>query len=282
LQQIRGINGAPGKVAQIGGKQYIVQPGVYGEFKVIDEQMVLTRRQWGSFGSAINIADLVLDAQEHLLQRRLDRIELIGWSILQGTYSVAGPNGSVMATDTYTVQSFDAATTWATVAGATPLADFRTVKLKHRGHSVSFGSNSRAFMNQVTFNNLIGNTNNEDLFGRRQEGLSTINNVHDVNKLFGGDDLPQIVIYDEGYLDETAAFQPFIPNNKVIVVGKRPAGQYVGEYRMTRNINNPDLAPGAYTRVIVEDHVPPTIEVHDGHSGGPVIWYPSAIVVMSV
>ena len=282
LQQIRGINGAPGKVAQVGGNQFIVQPGIYGEFKAIDEQMVLTRRPWGTFGAAVNIADLILDAQEHLLQRRLDRIELIGWNVLQGTYSVAGPNGAVMATDSYTTQTFTAGTGWSTVADATPLTDFRSVKLKHRGHSVSFGATAKAFMNQVTFNSLINNTNTDDLFGRRQDGLSTINNVGDVNHLLAGDDLPQIAIYDEGYLDDSAAFQPFIPDNKVLVVGKRPAGQFIGEYRMTRNINNPDLAPGAYSRVIIEDHVPPTIEVHDGHSGGPVLWYPSAIVVMSV
>jgi len=67
------------------------------------------------------------------------------------------------------------------------------------------------------------------------------------------------------------------------VVGKRPGGQMVGEYRMVRNANNPNDAPGAYTHVIVpKDHLPVSIQVHDGHNGGPVIQYPSSVVVMSV
>jgi hypothetical protein len=53
---------------------------------------------------------------------------------------------------------------------------------------------------------------------------------------------------------------------------------------MTRNANNPDLAPGPYMRVIDtgEIVIPRSIEVHDGHNGGPVIYFPSAVVVMSV
>jgi hypothetical protein len=76
----------------------------------------------------------------------------------------------------------------------------------------------------------------------------------------------------------------FIPNNKVVVVGTRPAGQRVGEYRITRNANNPDLGPGPYMKVVDngEDKVPREIDVHDGHNGGPVLYYPGAIVVMSV
>lgn len=292
LQQIRGMNGAPGKVAQVGANQFSVMPGVYGEFKVIDERMLTTRRQWGTFGNPVNITDLVMEAETHLLQRRLDRIELIGWNILQGTYSVAGPNGAVMATDSYTVQTFTATNEWSSTSDATPFADFMSVKLKHRGHSVSFGPGAFAYMNLETFNNLLQNANSDDLAGRRipENGAAvTINNVQDVNQILNADGLPSIAVYDEGYVSDgsdgnaAGTFVTFIPNDKVIVVGKRPAGQLIGEYRMTRNINNPDMAPGAYTRVIVEDnHIPPKVEVHDGHNGGPVIFYPSAIVVMSV
>jgi hypothetical protein len=139
-------------------------------------------------------------------------------------------------------------------------------------------------MNRATFNNLRSNANSTDLYGRRTQGLGTFNNLQGINQLLTGDDLPQIVVYDQGYLDEFNNFVPFIPVNKVIVVGKRPAGQPIAEYRMTRNANNPDLAPGPYMRVIDtgEIVIPRSIEVHDGHNGGPVIYFPSAVVVMSV
>jgi hypothetical protein len=272
-------------VKKVGVNRFEVRPGVYGEFIRIDEVELTRRRQIGTFGTPIDVSDLVLEAQNHLLVRRLDRIEQIGWDLLTtGTYSVPAPDGVTLKTDSFTLQTFTASVTWATEATATPLGDLRSVQLLHRGHSVSFGAKAQAFMNQNTFNNLISNVNPDDLYGRRTSGLSLVNNLKDLNALLAGDGLPQLVIYDEGYLDDTGTFQLFIPNDKVVVVGKRPAGQRVAEYRMTRNANNVDLAPGPYMRVIDEGEykVPRVIEVHDGHNGGPVVFYGSAIVVMNV
>lgn len=285
LSQVRGLNGMPARVNKVGAKRWQMQPGVYGEFIIIDEVELTTRRQWGSYGNPIDISDLVMDAQDQLLQRRLDRIEYQIWTLLvSGTFSVSGPDGAVMHTDSYTTQTFAASPGWGTIATATPLADFRAVQLKSRGYSVNFGGGSIAYANRKTTNNLLSNTNAADLYGRRTQGLGTFNSLDQVNQLFLGDDLPKVIPYDEGYLDSSGTFQPFIPDNKVIVIGKRPAGQTLGEYRYTRNANNSDLGPGAYQKVIDngERHVPRLIEVHDGHNGGTVIFFPSAVVIMSV
>lgn len=288
LQQLRGINGAPHKVNPVGLKRFRYDPGVYGEFIPINEQELTERRQQGSFGTPINIEDLILERQDQLLLRRLDRIEQICWLLLTtGTFSVSLPYGGVAHSDTFTLQTFDSTVGWGTAATSTPLADFRAVQLKRRGYSVSFGADARAYMNQVTYNKLAVNTNAADLYGRRTAGLGTFNNLPGINSLLLGDNLPSIVIYDEGYLttpgDETS-FVPFIPDDKVVVIGRRPAGQVVGEYRMVRNANNPDLAPGPYMKIIDrgETHVPREIEVHDGHNGGPVLFFGSAIVLMDV
>jgi hypothetical protein len=91
------------------------------------------------------------------------------------------------------------------------------------------------------------------------------------------------VIYDEGYLDEAGVFTLYIPNGKAVLIGSRRDGQPVGEYRMTRNANNPGISPGAYTKVVDDpDDVPRSVEVHDGHNGGPVLYFPSAIVVVTL
>lgn len=282
LQQVRGLNGEPGKVKRVGAKRYIMEPGVYGEFIPIDELEITLRRPLGTYNGAIPIDDLVLEAQDQLLSRRIDRIEYIGWKLLTtGTFSVAAPNGAVIHTDTFALQTASAAVAWGTSATATPLKDFRAVQLLARGHSVSFGPTARAYLNQVTFNKLIANTNANDLFGRKLT-FATINTVADVNALLAAEGLPQIVIYDHGYLDDSGTFQPWIANDKVVVIGQRPGNQDLGEYRMTRNANNPGAAPGAYMKVIDKvDEVPRNIEVHDGHNGGPVIWFPSAIIVLS-
>lgn len=290
LQQIRGLNGDPPRVKRIGGKVYQMEPGVYGEFIRIDEQELVTRRQWGTWGTPISIDDLVMEAQDQLLGRMLDRLEQLLWGLISpssgatGTFSVLGESGAVLHTDSFTLTSFTAGVAWSTVATATPIANFRAVKLLARGKSVSFGAGSTAWMNQTTFNNMLSNTNTNDLGGRRVAGLQPVNNENDVRKILLGEGLPNIAIYDEGYLDDSGNFQLYIPDNKVIVVGQRPAGQTVGEYRMTRNATNPGMAPGMYQKVIDrgENSVPRSIEVHQGHNGGPVLYFPSAIVIMHV
>jgi hypothetical protein len=284
LQQVRGLNGQPGRVKMIGGKRFIMSPGVYGEYIPIDEKVLTERRQWGNPLAPIDIIDLVREAQDQLLGRRLDRIEQIGWTLLStGTFSVA-QNNVVMHTDAYTPQTYGAGVVWATIATSTPLADFRAVQLKGRGISVNFGAQATAYMNRTTLNQMLSNTNAVDLAGRRVAGLASVEGLDDLNKLMAKDDLPNIQIYDEGYLNDAGTFQLFVPNNKVIVVGQRRDGDPLGEYRMTRNANNPQMESGPYMLVVDNQgrEVPRQIQVHDGHNGGPVMFHPGAVVIMTV
>lgn len=284
LQQVRGYNGKPPRVKKVGAKRYIMEPGVYGEHDVIDELELTQRRNLGSFNQPINIADLVMKKQDYLLGRRYDRIRWIGWTLVTtGTFAVAGPNGSIIHTDQYSIQSYTALVAWSTVATATPLQNFRDVKLLARGKSVNFGAQSSCFMNQTTFNRMIANTNAADLYGKRTDGLSNVLSLAQVNAVLAGEDLPTIRIYDEGYEDESGNFQLFIPDGKAVVVGRRKSGARIAEYQMTRNAQNPNLEPGAYMDVVDDPRVKPrAIEIHDGHNGGPALFHPSAIVVMNV
>jgi hypothetical protein len=171
---------------------------------------------------------------------------------------------------------------------ATPLADFRAVQLLSRGHSVRFDQTARAYMNRVTWNNFIKNTNAADFGGKKGMGLQSLTSLGDANTILTGEGLPNIVVFDGGFLNDAGTFVPFIADAKVVVVGQRTDGGRIGGYRMTRNANNPGLAPGAYTEVIDRGEagsgkqIPRTIEVHDGHNGGPVIYFPSGIVILSV
>ncbi len=289
LQQVRGLNGQPQRVKKVGAKRYSMIPGVYGEFQTIDELELTERRQWGTFGQPVNIDDLVMQSQDHLLGRRLDRIEFIIWTLLTtGTFSVSGPDGQVLHTDTFTLQTLSASVAWATSATAVPLADFRAVQLLSRGHSVRFDQSSRAYMNRVTWNNFIKNTNAADFGGKKGMGLQSLTSIGDANVILTGEGLPNIVVFDGGYLNDSGTFVPFIADSKVIVVGQRIDGASIGEYRITRNANNPGLAPGPYMEVIDRGadgpgkQIPRNIEVHDGHSGGPIIEFPSAIVILTV
>jgi hypothetical protein len=285
LQQVRGLNGQPANVKPVGSKLFQSVPGVYGEFSLVDELLLVERRRLGGFNVPVSVDDLVMQRQDQLLGRRLDRIEQIIWTLLStGTFSVAGPNGAILHTDNYTTQTYTAGVTWATVATATPLANFRAVQLLGRGRSAVFDAGAKAYMNRVTANSLLSNTNANDLAGRRTAGLASVMSIGDTNQVLLGEGLPQLVVEDSGYFNDSSTFVPFIPNNKVVVVGRRPAGQTIGEYQMVRNANNDNMAPGPYMKIVDngEDHVPRSIEVHDGHSGGPAIFFPSAIVLMTV
>lgn len=289
LQQLRGLDGAPQHVSRVGSKLFSANPGVYGEFATITETELTTRAGSYTGGDAIDVGDLVADAQDMLLVRERDRIEQVIFALLTtGTYSVLSANG-VVATDIFSLQTASRAVAWATVATATPLVDLRAVQLKGRGYGVNFGRQAMAIMNRSTANNFLGNTNASDLGGKRYQGGSTINNVEGINQILMGEDLPIITIYDEGYYDATNTWQLFVPNNVVVVVGKRQDSDPIGEYVMTRNANNPGLTPGRYQYIVdrinatnAEKRTPPNIEVHEGHSGGPTIYHPNSIVVLTV
>lgn len=282
MQGLRGLSGAPGTVEKVGASRYLVKPGVYGEKTTIDEVDITQGRNLGTFNQPIDISKLVMRDQDRLLERRLNRIKYIGWKLVTtGAYSVSGPNGIIHA-DSYTLQTL-AGSDWSTKATATPLQDFREAQLKSRGKGVSFGSQAKAYMNRVTFNRLIANTNQDDLAGKRTSGLGTVLSLKDTNAILAGEDLPQIVVHDEGYLDDSGTFQPWIADDKVAIVGRRLNGAVIADYAMTRNANNPNAAPGSYSKVDDDPkRVPRTIYVHDGHNGGPRVYFPSAIVVMSV
>ena len=286
LQAIRGLDGSPTRVQRTGAKRYSMIPGVYGEYEVIDEQELVTRRELGSYGEPIKLDDLVIERQDKLLNRRLDRLRQIIWTLLStGTFSVATPySGVTQHTDTFNIQTATAGVAWSSAATATPLADFRDVQLLSRGFSVDFGSSAKAYMNRATANELFANTNANDIGGKRLDGLRAPIGMEDANTVLLKEGLPQIEIYDKGYINEAGTFTLFIPNDKVVIIGSRPSGATVGEYRMTRNANNPNLEPGAYTRVLDrgEQTVPRTFEVHDGHNGGPILYFASAIVVLTV
>jgi hypothetical protein len=284
LQQVRGINGQPGYVKATGAKTWMIQPGVYGEYALIDEKMLTARRQYGTFGTPINISDLVTQKQNQLLQRRLDRIRYIGWTLLStGTFSVAAPNAAIVHTDTFSLGTATFSD-WSVVATATPLADLRALQLTGPSVGTDFGPGSMLVVNRQTANYLLANTNAADLGGKRTQGLANIMTLTEVNALLTGEGLPNIVVYDLGYKNDAGSFTRFLPVDKAIAIGQRPAGAPVAEYLMTRNANNEDLSAGPY--MMVEDTFdqkkpPRQIKVHDGHNGGPAIYYPGSIVVAS-
>jgi hypothetical protein len=286
LQQLRGLNGKPPRVNVVGAKSYLMRPGVYGEFMAIDEVERTLRRAYGTFNQPIDLSDLVMERQDQLLVRRLNRIEWLCWElVIKGYFQVADAKGANAHTSGYTQQIYTASVSWATAATAKPLEDLRAVQLLGRGQSGGFGAGAVAMVNQVTANRLLSNTNDNDLGGKfGNNGLGRVTSINGMNNILSMEGLPTVAVYDDGYYNEAGVWTQWIPDGVVIVIGRRDNGAPIGAFRYTFNVNNPGGEPAPYTRVIdrTEDTIPAEIEVHDGFNGGPVIFYPGSIVKMLV
>ncbi len=293
LQSGRG-NGDPQTIRLLGANRYEMTPGSYGDAIFIDEKQIEEARKYGTFNLPAPETYLVYKAQDQALNRRINRMAKNIWDLLTtGTFSVPNDTGGYNDIGTYPFRTVSAAFSWATLATATPLADFRALKPLHRGYSTWFDKRAKAYMNTTQVNYMLNNQNQNDLGGKRRDVGASIFTLEEVNEINAAQDLPQIVEYDEGYYPETivngiptqGTFQLFIPTGTVVVVGVRPAGQTIGEFQMTRNAVNDDSEPGAYTFVTDSKQsgkpVPRWVRVDDGFKGGPACFFPSSVVIMS-
>ena len=289
LTGARGYGGPFGQVKREGIKRYGVDPVPFGEDKLMSEDWFLNTRQEGTFGDAIDLTQGQMEDQVHLLDRAINRLRKVGWDLVTtGTYSVLGPNGQVIGTDSYTLKSYTAAVSWANFASSTPLLDLRNIKLLHRGQSVSFNKRAKIYMQSVDVNNLLSNTNPNDLGAKRvitQNAGAQPMSLADVNNYLLDNDLPQIVEYDKFYLDETGTYQMFIPQGTMVVVGARDEGDPVAEFMMTPNFGQ--LASGSkignkgFENIYVDfklDMDQFNARSRIAFNGAPAVYFPSAIV----
>lgn len=288
MQQWRGLNNEPPTVSRMGSKRYSAFPGVYGE-KIVLREDELTRRRsisvMSGAGGVVNVADLVAQAHTQLLHRRYVLIESIGWNLLiGGSFTVAGPNGATVYQGSYTRQQITPSVAWSTYATSTPLADMMGYRDLEDGQDVTFSAQAGAYqlMNSKTARHIFKNANASDLGGKRVSGGDTLNGPKATNDIFLDYDIPPIRIYNKGYKNAAGTWAPFIPDGKVLVVGKRLSGVRVGAYRYTINQVSLDARTGPYVFTKVRtDLTPEVIEVHDGHNGGPILQYPGALIVVN-
>jgi hypothetical protein len=287
FQQLRGLNGEPSYVKMVGFNRFSAKPGVYGEFMTVDEEMMTLRAQQAREGEVIDIDDLVTERQDYLNNRETDLIEYIHWkALLDGQFTFIGPTGAIYG-DVFPITTL-AFSDWSDYANGTPLADLLGLRDLQNGKSVSFGTGAVLYANSKTVKHILRNRNPTDLGGQlaiASGGVKPVKSLEEVNTILTSMGVPTIIEYNEGYFQESnGAFVNWIPDDVVSIIGQRANGDRLGEYRMVRNAQNEDMAPGRYEKVIDrgEDRVPRIIEVHRGHNGGLVIFYGSAIVKATV
>ncbi len=284
IQQLRGLNGEPTYVKMVGERRFRATPGYFGEFMTVDEEMMTNRADRTPEGRPVNISDLVAERQDYLLERERNVKEYTHWkAILDGQFTFVNSANGAYYHDEFSIQTVTMSD-WSDHDNATPIADLLGAKLLGRGKSVSFGTGSEYFMNTVTLNHMLRNNNPDDLGGHfaiTVGGTKQFKTQDEVNSTLASMGLGTIREYDESYLTDAGSTVQWIPDDKVAFVGRRTDGSKIGEYRLTRNPNN-DMKPGSYSKVFDrKDRIPRLIEVHQGHNGGLVIFYGSALGVGS-
>lgn len=264
-----------------------VKPGYWGEHSPPIGEMEMTR--WGSQNIAcpgnLDITEWITMKQQQLLERRANRIEYNIWQTLVfGRYTALNESGQVVFEQNFNVQSITVPINWLNFAGSFPLRDFRTIQLLGRGTSARFDTCARAYMNRITANALMSNTNPNDVGRVGLSACCVFMSPEQINQQFAAQGLPQIVIYDQGYVDDAGTFFPYIPDGYVIIVGCRPANVPPGYYWLTRNAVNCSVSSGFWQKLMdtCEREISRKITVADGHNGGPALEYPRMVVSMRV
>lgn len=292
LQKIRGYGGSPTRVSPIGSRRYRYEPAVYGEFVEHDEQELATRAGSAVGDVVIDITGMITEDQDQLLGRELDRIEQIIWALLgTGTFAIAQARGdgttTVVFTDTFEIQTITATVPFSDYDNSFPLRTMRQMATLGRGKGLIFGRKAMCYVNQTELTNILNNSNPKDLGGKLL-AVGEIRSLDDINKVLLAQDLPMLEAYDEGYDDDDNAFQLFIPDGKMIVIGAHNSGGKIGEYIKTRNpyAGNTAKSYSLTKNYMTGENAPVEIgkglEVHQGHNGGPCLYYPGAVVVFNI
>lgn len=288
LQPFRGLGKPDIQVAQRYnpyGTYCKVEPGYWGEHDQVGEEILTKWADPGACGGTFDVSEYTSMIQQRLLERRANRIEYNIWQTLVfGRYTALNSAGAVIFEQQFNTQSFTAGVPWTNFAGSYPLRDYRAIQLLGRGTSTRFDTCATGYMNRVTANALMSNTNPYDVGRIGLSACCDFMSLDRINQQFAAQGLPQLRIYDEGYVTDNDAFVTYIPDGYVVVVGCRPNNVPVGHYWLTRNAVGCNVTSGFYQRIFdtCEREIPRKISIHDGHNGGPALEYPRAVVVMRV
>ena len=262
-----------------------VEPGYWGEHDTVGEEVFTKWADPSSCGAALDISMYTTMIQQRLLERRANRIEYNIWQLLAfGRYTALNAAGAVIFEQSFNIQNLSAGVQWTNYAGSFPLRDFRAIQLLGRGTSTRFDQCARAYMNRVTANHMLSNTNVQDIGRIGLSACCDFQSVERVNQQFLAQGLPQFVIYDQGFVNDNDSFQVYIPDGYVIIVGCRPNNVPVGHYWLTRNAAGCTVKSGFHQMIFdtCDRELPRKVSIHDGHNGGPALEYPRAVVVLRV
>lgn len=283
-----------------GSKTREYEPIPFKESDVIKESELLRARELGTLGNVVNIDRVVARVMKSRADKTKIRAEWCVWQMAQGVIDV-NENG-VLVHETFPIQTFDPVVAWDVFATATPFKDWQAACMKFRGPIGATAKGGFGYMNQKTCNHMLNNRNEDDLWGMLQRRFtSTEFGLKEVTTIFEDFGLATPKVYDGGYVDRNGDYQFFVPDDVVIVKGKRQLNQVIANFATTPSLHRRTPAgvnaPGFFSILEINgrpndgagvvlselgDSSNPQIKHTGGVYGGPVCWYPRSIVKMDV
>ena len=290
------VMGADPKVdIRQGSKTRSYTPIPFKQTDLLKENEILRSRELGTMNQTLDLsAEVARIARNRFIKTQI-RKEKLRWDTLQGAISIS--ENDVSISETFAVQTYTPATPWSTRASATPLKDFNAMKLLFRGYGAS-AAGAKVYMNQTTANWLLENSNAADLRGFQNSNFVALPySVEELNKILAARGLPEIVVYDGGYIDSNNAFQLFLPDGVYVLVGNRPGGEKVGDWLSTPSLHNNrggQPAPGFFSIIEINGQPSevvgavsmqqlgmgknPKVEITGGEYGGTRLIFPKSII----
>jgi hypothetical protein len=254
-------------------------------FHRIGEGEILNIRRLGTFGERM-ARGLVVEGLNATRSQVRARVEYLRWQALQGTVTV-NENG-VKFTVSYEIPNankVDVSTGsgkyWTNV-DADPIRDLQAATELLRG---SGAGDPICYFNRKVAGYLSQNAKVRELVTGSPLVTSTgVKQIGDLMLPLVGD-LGRMVQYDKGYRSIAGVWTPYIPDNKVILVGQGPVGEKLGEFASTPNLHNGGLEPmpGEFYKPIDKTgEANPYYDILGGVYGMPVIFHPDWIVVLTI
>lgn len=247
----------------------------------IGETDILQLRRAGSFSERYG-RKMVHDGIKNLDLRLKSRMEWLRWQALQGLLS--WDHNGVTRTIDFEVPEGNkesADVLWSDHEHADPIADLQAAIRRYRGTG---SGRPDMIINSVVAGHLAQNQVIRDLVRQSssvvQIGTDSIADL--LLPLVGG--IKRVRVYDEVFLDDDGIPHPFIPDDKVLLIGAGSGA--VGEFASTPSLHNGSLdspQPGSF--VIHDDktnEANPYYDIFAGIYGLPVIYHPQRLQVLTV
>lgn len=298
LQQWRGLASEPpvntGPFNRM-GRFCTFYPGYWGETQSINEAelaMVAEPPSGGNWapGMPLSAKNEIARIQNILTVRMLMRMEKNVWDTLRtGRYIALDRNGNIMFEQMFNIRHVRASVDWTDIINAAPLAVLRSLPELFRDSSATFtGQCVKYYMNRTTLNRLLENRNPNDIGRGSLSACCQTVTLDWINGQLEAQGLGRIVVYDNRWIDDNDGIHLFIPDGYVIVKGCRPDTTLVGNYYLTKVLND-CLKMGGNEKgmwYFLKDNcgqmITRQITVGAGHNGGPIIEYPEMICSIQV